>query len=179
MPRSAPKPPSPELTLDQALASTVVRCVEKAFLTLFSEKVSAGAPSLEREFVNRGDVSGILGMSQERSEALLVLSFRSDVICRLLSHLYGRTVDTLESSVWQGVGELTNIIYSAIKKELNIHGHSFRMSVPSVIIGTRHAVVNVHKGGSMIIPFRLSTSSLGDEADFHIEITLMDRPPES
>lgn len=157
----------PTLILDESLVSTAMKGVQNAFTNLFGVTAKAGKYSIETESRAKGDVSGILGMIQDRVEATLVLTFEKNTIFALLERMYGKPFSEIDHSVRQGVGELTNIIYAGVKKDLNDKGHKFKMSIPSVIIGANHTVYNIHDGKTLVIPF-----SVDGAGEFFVEITL-------
>ncbi|MCM2279834.1 MAG: chemotaxis protein CheX [Oligoflexia bacterium] len=154
------------LLLDDALSATVIRGVCKSFSELFASPPTPGEICHSGSAAARGDVSGILGMIQERPEASLVLSFPKDTICALISRIYGRPFPEIDRSVREGVGELTNVLYAAIKKDLNDRGHEFKMSIPSVISGQDFSVA-AGGGETLLVPFMLK------EGPFCVEITLL------
>lgn len=159
---------APHLLLDENLARICINAVQKAFSTLFSVTPMPGAVTLEKDYTAEGDVSGLLGMIQDEVEATLVLSFRTETIAALLGRMYGKTFDGIDKSIRDGVGELTNIIYALTKKDLNDRGHSFTMSIPSVIIGKDHSIFNIHDGKNMVIPFTVDVG--GEKSRFSIQI---------
>ena len=63
----------PQLILDQSLANTAIKSVQKAFTSLFGVTPVPGAVTIQTDFISKGDVSGILGMVQDRVEATLLL----------------------------------------------------------------------------------------------------------
>jgi len=154
------------LVINDDLIATATRSVENAFLQLFECRVKAGQHSIHAAYASRGDISGILGMVQDRVEATLVITLDSGTICQVLGRLYGKEFSEINESVKQGVGELTNIIYAGMKKTLNEKGHKFRMSIPSVVVGRDHSVYNLHQGDTLVIPFT------SDDGGFFVEIAL-------
>lgn len=156
----------PQLVLDEALVKTATDGVINAFANLFGVTPTAGAHTIEKDFVSKGDISGILGMIQESVEATLVVSFQKQTIFGLLEKMYGMPFTAVDNSVKQGVGELTNIIYAGMKRDLNEKGHKFKMSIPTVVIGAGHSVYNIHEGRTLLIPFHT------EAGDFYVEITL-------
>jgi chemotaxis protein CheX len=159
------KPPR-QLILDESLAQVAVKSVQKAMKTLFGVDAHAGATLIQNDFISKGDISGILGMVQQSLEATMIISFQKPVIFFLLSKLYNRNFTDIDKSVRDGVGELTNIIYASVKKELNESGHEFKLAIPNVIIGAEHSIINIHDGKTMVIPFRVETGS------FFLEIAM-------
>ncbi len=154
------------LVIDEDLIATAIRSVETAFLELFACKVKAGEHSIHAAYNSRGDISGILGMVQDRVEATLVITLEANTICKVLGRLYDKEFTEINESVKQGVGELTNIIYAGMKKTLNLKGYKFRMSIPTVVVGHDHSVYNLHQGETLVIPF------VSDDGGFFVEIAL-------
>jgi chemotaxis protein CheX len=161
-----PTAASPRLILDEHLARTAIAAVQGALATMFGVRAVPGPYSLQKDFVSHGDISGILGMVQERMEGTLVVSFEKATIFGILKRVYGREFSEVDSSVRQGVGELTNIIYSSMKKALNERGHSFKMAIPNVVIGSSHSIINLHEGQTMVVPFSVEGGS------FYVEIAM-------
>ena len=161
----------PQLTLNENLAKTAIKSVQKAINTLFGATAVPGEITVhDEDYSSMGDVSGILGMVQDAVEATIVLSFHKETLFTLLSKLYGKPFEKVDNSVKQGVGELTNIIYASMKKDLNDKGHTFKMSIPSVVIGTGHSIYNVHQGKNMVIKFTVEAQQ------FFLQITQQNSP---
>lgn len=144
---------SKSLVLDANLAQLATTSVEQAFEQLFGIQVKASSHNIIRGHVNKGDISGILGMVQNRMEATLTLSFDKPTVLGIMTKFYGEKVTDIDLRVRQGVGELTNIIYAMMKKNLNDTGHTFQMAIPNVVFGDGHSIVNIHEGRSLVIPF--------------------------
>src|SRR4051812_1077238 len=126
------------LVLDERLAKICISCVQKALAEMFGVKATPGIWNCRKEFTAEGDVTGILGMVQVRMEANLIISFEKATIFGILGRLYKKEFKEIDRSVQQGVGELTNIIYSMMKKNLNEQGYDFKMAIPSIIFGQDH-----------------------------------------
>ncbi|MCM2278949.1 MAG: chemotaxis protein CheX [Oligoflexia bacterium] len=159
----------PTLVLNDALVKTVIKCVQTSFFTLFGVQANAGTPSNRGDYASKADISGIMGMVQAQIEGNLVVSFQKAAIFTLLEKTYGKKFTELNESVRQGVGELTNIVYSRVKKELNDKGHQFVMSIPTVIIGSGHAVYSLHEGPTLVVPFSI------EQGEFYVEIALQNK----
>ncbi len=152
--------------LDEEIAKTAIDCFQKAFATMFGTIVKPEDHRFVEEFTSTGDISGIIGMAQEQTEGNLIVSFSREAIFSLMERIYGKKFTDIDSSVRQGVGELTNIIYSMIKKSLNDRGYQFRMAIPTIVLGRGHSIINLHQGKTLVIPFVMQGSS------FHVEIAL-------
>jgi len=155
---------APRLVVDDQLAKIAIQSVRKAMETLFTLTPTNTPWSLQKNFQSHGDISGIISMVQEKMEATLIVSFEAKTIFQLMKKVYKRDFTTIDSSIQQGVGELTNIIYSSIKQKLNDRGHEFKMAIPNVVIGQGHSIINLHEGQQLVVPFS------ADGNPFYVEV---------
>lgn len=157
-------PPTFQLT-DQ-VATIVEKNVRDVFLSMFNLEAETGKPRFEQDHVNQGDVSGTVGMVQEEMEGTLTVSFPKRTIFNILGQIYGREFTTVDQSVKEGVGELTNVIYSMIKRGLNDTGYAFKMAIPDIIVGDNHQIFKIQTGPTLVLPFVLSGEA------FEVSITI-------
>lgn len=154
------------LILDDQLANTVIAGTQKVLGTMFGVKVEPEPFRIDRDFIVEGDISGLIGMVQEKMEAALIVSFPKEVIFHVLSGMFRRTFTDVDGHVKNGVGELTNIIHSMLKTSLNARGYEFKPAIPNVITGKGHTISNLHTGNALIIPFKTEAGR------FHVEIVV-------
>jgi len=167
MSQAAAKKTVPKLILNDALSETVIMAVQKALGSMFSAIATPGKPTLETDFVIKGDISGLVGMVQDKMEAVMIVSFEKKTIFSMLAKVYGKEFSEIDTSVKQGVGEMTNIIYGLIKKSLNEKGFEFKLAIPNVVIGNSHTIINIHDGGkTLVVPFNVEGGT------FNIEIAV-------
>jgi chemotaxis protein CheX len=143
-----------KLELSSELATKLSEGVCHILQTLISEAPKAGAHSIKDTIELKGDISGIVTLSQPGVDASCFLIFSSSCIYYILEKFYaGRKFNNLaDDSVRQGVGELTNIIFGTIKSKLNDAGFSLKIGLPKVIIGMQHIVLATTPL-SLYIPF--------------------------
>ena len=156
----------PKLELNEALVKEINFGVYSTFTSMFGLKPTPEAHVLEQECIAKGDVSGIVGMTQDRVEGALIVSFPSATIFSILSKMYKKQFTEIDKSVKAGVGELTNIIFGVVKTNLNKSGFGFKMAIPNVIIGDQHTVAITNQGATLVIPFQT------DSGSFHVLLTL-------
>lgn len=162
----AEKLDSGKLSLDDGLVKRVSDGVSKAFGDTFGIVVKPGPHKVVSDHTSKGDISGLVGMVQEKMEGTLTISFQKDTICPILGKIYGIDFPEINDSVREGVGEITNMVYCLIKTGLNENGYSFKMAIPNVIYGQDHSVMKLHHGQTLVVPF------VTDYGTFYVDITL-------
>lgn len=142
------------LALGDLLATDISSAVMDSFGMTFGLKVTPGRYSIGEGVVElKGDVSGIIGITQDRLEGTFTLCFTLAAMQKIVPRLLGDGVEVTETVAADAVGELTNMIFSRIKTTLNQHGYQVRMSLPSVVRGSGHFINHLHEGRYMLMPF--------------------------
>jgi len=111
-----------------------------------------GSPYLKEGREAMGDVSGILGLAGEQTGSFAV-SFSESCILKAVSNMFGEEIATLGRDVEDAVGEITNMISGAARRELGDNGFHFEMALPTVVIGKSHTISHVGSGPTTVIPF--------------------------
>jgi len=142
------------LELNEGLVKEINFGVYSTFTSMFGLKPNPEKFFIEQECQAKGDVSGIVGLTQERVEGALIVSFPKETIFNILSKMYHKQFTEIDKSVKAGVGELTNIIFGVVKTNLNKNGFGFKMAIPTVIIGDQHTVAITNPGTTLVIPFQ-------------------------
>lgn len=137
-----------------ALCKSLSNTIEVMFARKVTPKPAIAGTS---QALNQGTfVTGIIGVTQAHHEGYFYVSFQKTTICKIVSEFYGRPFDKIEAPVWEAVGELTNVIYSGFKKDMNENkGLGLKKSLPGVVIGGNQTVYNIDPGKILLIPFDL------------------------
>ena len=141
------------LSLDDALGEILIESTVKVFSMTFGIDVTSQGHQIVPNFQGKGDVSGSVGMVQDRIEASLTVSFPESTILGIINLVYDPAVTEINMSTKQAVGELTNVIYGVIKQALNERGYQFKMAIPSVIVGKSHSIQPISKSSTLVAPF--------------------------
>jgi chemotaxis protein CheX len=112
----------------------------------------AGAPYLKKDAVARGDISGIIGLAGS-AKGSLALSFEEPCILEIVSSMLGEEITEINAEISDAVGEITNMISGAARKNLEAAGYTIFSALPTVISGKNHNITHVMGGPSIIIPF--------------------------
>ena len=153
--------------LGERLSKEINCGVQATFGNMFGVKPVMQAFRIEKECSVEGDISGILSLMQEKAEGTFIVSFPKETIFKFLEKMYRKPFHSIDQSVKSGVGELTNIIYGVLKANLNKDGFSFKMAVPSVIVGENHTVITINAGATMVVPFQSPMGNFSVLVTFH------------
>ena len=132
--------------------------------TMAQMKAEPGKPFVKADHVAKGDVTGIIGMAGEQTKGTLAVTFTQPVILAITERMLGEKLDTIDDTVTDMVGELTNIVTGGAKKFLSEKGYRFDMAIPAVISGKDHIVLHKSKNPIILVPF---TTEAGD---FFVEL---------
>ncbi len=132
--------------------------------TMAMMEVKPGKPYIKKNEVACGDVTGIIGMASDQAKGTLAVTFTEKVILEITKRMLGEDVTTIDETVCDMVGEITNMVTGGAKSQLSEKGYYFDMAIPSVIAGKDHIIRHKSKAPIVIVPFDTSAG------DFFIEI---------
>lgn len=159
--------PVQHLALDEQLSKEIRSAVCNAMRHTFDVGVEAGPFEIGDGMVSlNGDVSGVIGMVQDKLEATMILCLRFETVRDILPHVVGQSISVTHEMTLDAVGELTNMIFGQIKTELNSRGYALKLGIPSVVMGRGHFVSHFHRGKHMVVPFYL------DDHMFQVHVAL-------
>ena len=117
-----------------------------------------GKVYLKRTTAAHGDVSGIIGITGDMIGSLAV-SFGESCICHLIGSMVGESYAEANQEVFDGVGEMTNMISGAARTYLEKEGMQVYAAIPSVVYGKDHTINHILKSPSIVIPFETDHGS--------------------
>lgn len=120
--------------------------------TMASVEPKPGKPYLKKNSLATGDVSGIIGLTGSATGSM-ALSFSQEAILKIVSNMLGEEITEVNGDITDAVGEITNMVSGASRKELEAIGMTITSAIPTVIAGKGHAIKHVLGGPSLIIPF--------------------------
>jgi chemotaxis protein CheX len=133
--------------------------------TMAKTSLVPGKPSVKKEVIARGDVSGIIGMVGPQVQGSLSITFDESLAFSVMYNMLGERPDTLNEEITDMVGEITNMVTGGAKNLLSDKGFNFNMATPTVVSGKDHSITHKSKGVTILIPF---TSGCGNA---YIEIS--------
>src|SRR5208283_1292274 len=87
--------------------------------TMAKTEVKPGKPFLKSDKSAKGDVTGIVGLRGEQAKGSLAITFTEPAILHIYSQMLGETVQQIDDSVVDCVGEITNMICGGSKAILS------------------------------------------------------------
>mgnify|MGYP001474719224 CR=1 FL=1 len=99
-----------------------------------------------------GDVSGIIGITGDMIGSLAI-SFGESCICHLVGSMLGESFAEANQEIFDGVGEITNMISGVARTYLEKEGLHVYAAIPSVVYGKNHTINHILKSPSIVIPF--------------------------
>ncbi|MEI7671274.1 MAG: chemotaxis protein CheX [Deltaproteobacteria bacterium] len=118
----------------------------------------AGAPYLKKDDVAHGDISAIIGMTGA-ARGSLALSFSEASILKIVSNMLGEEISEINGDIQDAVGEITNMVSGAARKNLEAVGLIVTAAIPTVVSGKNHSIIHVMGGPSIIIPFEIDAGA--------------------
>lgn len=121
--------------------------------TMATVELTPGKPSLKKDQLARGDVSGLIGMVGPQTKGSLSITFEEKLILHTMQKMLGETHDCIDNDVTDLVGEITNMVTGGAKNLLSEKGYEFEMATPMVVTGHNHSISHKAKGKKIIMPF--------------------------
>ena len=130
-------------------------------------KPRAGNPYLKKDYIAKGDVSGIIGISGD-VKGSLALSFSANCVLKIVSNMLGEEHTSIDGDIQDAVGEMTNMISGSARKRIEGLGFKLFAAIPTVVSGKNHTITHVMGGPSIIIPFET------DDGPFVVDVCISD-----
>ena len=121
--------------------------------TMAMTKLQPGKPSMKKEEISRGDVSGIIGMASPQTKGSLSVTFEESLALSIMEKMLGERPETINEEVTDMVGEITNMVTGGAKNMLGDKGYDFNMATPTIVSGKNHTINHQCESSTLIIPF--------------------------
>ena len=136
--------------------------------TMAMLEIKPGRPSLKKDAIARGDVSGLIGMAGPEISGSFAISFEKDLALNIFEMMVGESVDDIGEDIIDMVGEITNMVTGGAKRQLGEKGYDFNMATPIVVTGPGHTITHQVDGTKVLMPFK------SDKGNAYIEICFND-----
>ena len=133
--------------------------------TMANTKLKPGKPSLKKEQVSKGDVSGVIGMASPQARGSLSVTFDESLALTIMEHMLGERPDSINEEVTDMVGEITNMVTGGAKSKLEANGFDFDMATPIIVSGKNHTINHKCENSTVLIPFH------SKDGDAYIEVS--------
>ncbi|AGH82173.1 chemotaxis protein CheX [Psychromonas sp. CNPT3] len=121
--------------------------------TMAQIEIKPGRPSLKKNAVAHGDVSGLIGMVGATAKGSFALSFDEKLALNVFRLMVGDTLDKIDDDIIDMVGEITNMVAGGAKRQLGEKGFEFDMATPIVVSGISHTIKHQVDGVKVLMPF--------------------------
>ena len=135
--------------------------------TMADMKCTPGKAYLKKSTSPGGQVTGIIGMASEQVKGSFAITFSEPVILDITERMLGEAITTIDATVTDMVGEITNMATGGAKAQLAEKGYDFNMATPVVVSGEGHKIEHSSNGPIIVVPFTT------DAGDFFIEISFI------
>ena len=129
-------------------------------------KANNTKPFLKDTLGTYGAVTGIIGMAGEDVQGTMVLSFSEPCIIKIVSNMLYEEFNSIDDTIVDAVGELTNMISGGAKRRLAEKNYQFEMAIPSMVTGSGVQIYHQSSGRAVVIPFTIP------EGEFWVEACL-------
>jgi chemotaxis protein CheX len=153
-----------EIFMDVEIINPFLKSVMNVLSTMAMIDAKPGKPYLKEENEAKGDVTGMIGMAGNKARASFAITFKTDIILRIASNMFGEEVTEFNNEIADMVGEITNMVTGGAKSELAEKGYKFDMAIPTTIMGESHSITHNTKGPVVLIPFNC------ESGEFFVEV---------
>lgn len=132
--------------------------------TMAMVEAKAGRPSIKQGLNALGDITGMIDLSGPEGKGSLALSFSAAAILDITDKMLGEKITTINDTVIDVVGEITNIITGNAKRIYSEQGMDFNLTLPSTSLGNKLPLKHSVDGDIIVLPFTT------DAGEFFLEI---------
>lgn len=137
--------------------------------TMAQTEATHSKPCIKKNSIAKGDVTGIIGMVGNKVIGSLSITFTESAVLDITNKMLGENITTIDETVTDLVGEITNMVTGGAKRLLSDIGHDFDMATPTVIAGKNHEIHHQCQGRIIQIPFQSNSGA------FFVEISFEER----
>ena len=127
-----------------------------------------GKPVLKPDYLPAGDVTGFITMESSKATGLMAISFSSGAIFEIVEKMVGDKVNSIDTTVVDMVGELTNMTTGGAKNLLTQQGYDFNMATPEIFTGKEQEIPHHPDDKIITVPFSIQSGS------FYVELSFKD-----
>lgn len=152
-------------SIDVGFINPFLESLLNVLSTMAQTEATHKPPSLKSNSIAKGDVTGIIGMVGNKVIGSLSITFSESVALDITNKMLGEKVTSIDETVTDLVGEITNMVTGGAKRLLADSGHDFEMATPIVISGKDHEIHHQCQGRIIQIPFE------SEKGPFYVEIS--------
>ncbi|HPD28353.1 MAG TPA: chemotaxis protein CheX [Phycisphaerae bacterium] len=135
--------------MDVRYINPFIGAVKHVFRTMLGTDIMISKPRLRAPDESNADVSAVIGFSGDAA-GCVILCFRTDAAVKTASKFAGNELTPQHPDFSDALGELANMVAGQAKAQFE--GLSVSISLPSVIIGRDHEVLQSKITPRLVIP---------------------------
>ncbi len=98
-------------------------------------------------------MTGRIDLNGEQTQGSLAISFSETAILDIMERMLGERSQSIDDTVVDVVGEITNMITGSAKRLFSEQGVEFNLTLPSTSIGQEHPLRHSVNGQPILLPF--------------------------
>lgn len=143
------------------ITSTVNALSTMAFIT-----PQRGTPKLkQKDEAIEADISAVIGLAGD-ANGWVAIGLDKSLAMKIAENMLGETKTYIDADVRDAVGEIVNMIAGGAKAEMSQKGFTFKIAIPTVVVGDNHQLSQMKNMAYMVIPFT------ADGGEFFISVCL-------
>ena len=148
--------------------------VIKSTLVVFSSMAhiepQVGTPKLKdnSQTVQGKNITGLMDMVGAKGKASIALTFSESAILLIANKMMppDSQASSIDGMVIDLVGELANMVLGGAKSELECQGYHFKLSLPTIILGTDYLIAHKTNAPIIKLPFTMPVGEFFIEAGY-------------
>ncbi|MEI6897753.1 MAG: chemotaxis protein CheX [Psychromonas sp.] len=121
--------------------------------TMAQVEIKPGRPSIKKDAIACGDISGLIGMVGPTAKGSFSITFDKELALNVFRLMVGEEVDEISDDITDMLGEITNMVAGGAKRQLSEKGFEFNMATPVVVSGPSHTIRHQVDGSKILMPF--------------------------
>ncbi len=139
--------------MDFELAKPFIKATKDVLSMMAMTEATAGAPYIKKNNRAVGDVTGIVGMSGNKSGTFSI-TFSRECAVHIVKQMLGDEIEDIMRDAQDAVGEITNMISGQARIGLEAFGVKMSGTTPTIIFGDNHTISHQTKAPVMAVPFK-------------------------
>jgi chemotaxis protein CheX len=131
-----------------------INATVNALSTMANVVPTRGTPYIKTEDGNGCDISAVIGLAGE-ANGWVAICFERNTALRIVSNMLGEAKSFIDADVRDAVGEVVNMVAGGAKGEFSAKGRSFKLAIPTVIVGENHILSQKKDVPCIEIPFKI------------------------
>lgn len=147
-----------------------IEAISNVLATMAMMEAKTEKISVKNDQLPTGEITGVIGMSSPQTRGTLAISFSTAVALDITQRMLGEEISSVDETVIDLVGEITNMTTGAAKAILEGKGYDFDLATPVVITGDNQKIAHTANGPVIVVPFTT------DSGQFYVEICFENSP---